>query len=230
MNTFNTFVLSEKTRINKLVIVLMISSSQILTAAEGFLFTSRSQIYEAPKTKELNITDEITLEAFIKPALLPRAGGRIIDKLIPGTDTGYLLDTYPGNSLRLITSKGQCGFDAKLPTNEWTHVVAVYSSLKKTMKLFINGKEVASRTDGEFPKLQIAPNNLRIGQTQRVQTVLLEKSKGHLYITAPLTRKKLVTAQKILILPPSTAQSEIGNLNQSQPRKLNHLLEKWLCF
>ena len=163
MKAPNTVVLSGKTRINKLVIVLLIFSSQVLTAAEGFLFTPRSQIYEAPKTKELDITDEITLEAFIKPAQLPRAGGRIIDKLIPGTDTGYLLDTYPGNSLRLITSKGQCGFDAKLPTNEWTHVVGVYSSPQRIMKLYINGKEVAKRTDGEFPKLQIAPNNLRIG-------------------------------------------------------------------
>ncbi|MGC8744856.1 MAG: glycosyl hydrolase family 95 catalytic domain-containing protein [Verrucomicrobiia bacterium] len=132
-------------------------------AAEGFRFSNRSQIYEAPKTSELDITDEITLEAWIKPERMPQAGGRIIDKLIPGTDTGYLLDTYPGNSLRMITSKGQCSYNGKLPTNQWSHVVAVYSAPKKLMKLYLNGKEVASRTDGNFPKLQVAPNNLRIG-------------------------------------------------------------------
>jgi alpha-L-fucosidase 2 len=132
-------------------------------ASEGFRFTARSQIYEAPKTTDLDITDEITLEAWIKPERMPQAGGRIIDKLIPGTDTGYLLDTYPGNSLRMITSKGQCSFNAKLPTNQYSHVVAVYSAPKRLMKLYLNGKEVASRTDGNFPKLQVAPNNLRIG-------------------------------------------------------------------
>ena len=134
-----------------------------LYAAEGFLFTPRSQIYEAPKVKDLDLTEEVTLEAWIKANRMPLAGGRIIDKLIPGTDTGYLLDTYPGNSLRMITSNGQIGYDAKLTSNEWTHVVGVYSAPKKIMKLFINGKEVANRSNGEFPKLQIAPNNLRIG-------------------------------------------------------------------
>lgn len=132
-------------------------------AADGFLFTPRSQIYEAPKVKDLELTEEVTLEAWVKANRMSRSGGRIIDKLVPVTDTGYLLDTYPGNSLRMITAKGQIGYDAKLSSNEWTHVVGVYSAPKKIMRLYINGKQVASRSDGEFPKLQIAPNNLRIG-------------------------------------------------------------------
>jgi hypothetical protein len=121
-----------------------------LYAAEGFLFTPRSQIYESPKVKDLDLTEEVTLEAWIKSNRMPLAGGRIIDKLIPGTDIGYLLDTYPGNSLRMITSNGQIGYDAKLTSNEWTHVVGVYSAPKKIMKLFINGKEVANRSNGDF--------------------------------------------------------------------------------
>ena len=32
-----------------------------------------------------------------------------------GTSTGYMLDTYPGNSLRMIVAEDQLRFDAKLP-------------------------------------------------------------------------------------------------------------------
>lgn len=147
-----------------LALVFIITSTIFVYGGEeGYQFTRNSRIYEAPQDKSLDITDEITLEAWVQADRMSQAGGRIIDKLVPGTDTGYLLDTYPGNSLRMITAKGSISFNAQLPSNQWTQVVGVYSSPSKIFKLYINGKEVASRSDGNFPKLLVAPNALRIG-------------------------------------------------------------------
>src|SRR5208283_1858996 len=61
----------------------------------------------------------VTIEAWIRP----NAGmvGRIVDKITPGGSDGFLLDTYPGNSLRLIV--GNETLTHPLPhANGWTHV------------------------------------------------------------------------------------------------------------
>jgi len=123
----------------------------------------RTPAYEAGIDPALDLTDEVTLEAWVQADPMPEAGGRILDKSRPGTYDGYLLDTYPGNSLRLHTPQGGCSFDAKLPADKWTHVAAVYSSSKKIARLFMNGREVAGRTSGEFPPLRTTPLPLRIG-------------------------------------------------------------------
>lgn len=120
-------------------------------------------IYEARPDASLDLTNEVTLEAWVQADPMPQAGGRILDKSRPGTYDGYLLDTYPGNSLRLHTPQGGCLFDAKLPADKWTHVAAVYSSSQKLAKLFMNGRQVASVTSGEFPPLRTTDLPLRLG-------------------------------------------------------------------
>jgi hypothetical protein len=94
---------------------------------------------------------------------MPEQGGRIIDKCRPGTFDGYMLDTYPGNSLRLHVPNGGCSFDAKLPADRWTHVVGVYSASKRISKLYIDGREVASNPNGNFTPLVKNELPLRIG-------------------------------------------------------------------
>src|SRR5439155_20552690 len=75
---------------------------------------------------------------------------------------GFMLDTYPGNSLRFLNRNGTVRYDAKLPADRWTHVAGVYSASKKIMKLYLNGQEVAS-AGGAFPPLSVTPPPLRIG-------------------------------------------------------------------
>src|SRR5213592_4188082 len=46
---------------------------------------------EAPDADNLDLSSQITIDAWIKPAVL---GGRIVDKTTPGGTDGYLLDTF----------------------------------------------------------------------------------------------------------------------------------------
>ncbi len=136
-------------------------------AKEGLRMDEDSAVYSVRPCRELALRDEVTLEAWIKPRKMPRRGGRILDKSVPGTSDGYMLDTYPGNSLRLITANGHCCFDARLPTDRWTHVVGVYSSSRRIMKLYINGREVAARTEGSFPAMTETGSPLCVGADPR---------------------------------------------------------------
>lgn len=97
---------------------------------------------EVPHHEALNVK-ECTLAAWVRPEQLPATGARIIDKVIVGTSSGYLLDTYPGNSLRLISAAGSLSVDAQLPVGEWTHVAATISRDGRRA-LYINGQVVAS--------------------------------------------------------------------------------------
>lgn len=91
---------------------------------------------------DLNLTQAFTLAAWICPAVLPEPGVRIIDKIPAGRDEGYLLDTYPGDGLRVITPEGTLHHPARLPVGEWTHVAATFASGDK-LRLYVNGERVA---------------------------------------------------------------------------------------
>ncbi len=105
---------------------------------------SGSGYVEVPHDPKLVLTDAYTLAAWIAPKKLPAGGGRIIDKSTVGTSDNFLLDTCPGNSLRLITQRGHLGFDAKLPPDKWSHVAATFDG-RGGLRLYLNGKLVASR-------------------------------------------------------------------------------------
>ena len=74
-------------------------------SGDGYL-----EIAPAP---ELDL-QSFTIYAEVNPESLPPAGVRILDKTIAGTDAGYLLDTYPGGSIRSIVAAGTLVHDAKL--------------------------------------------------------------------------------------------------------------------
>lgn len=130
---------------------------------EGMRLDGDTPIYQAGPDARLNLSDAVTLEAWIKAGPMSDAGGRILDKSVPGTSGGYVLDTFPGNSLRLIVQKGMCRFDAKLAPDRWTHVAGVYSAPQKVMALYIGGREVARVAEGEFPPLSVTMSPLRVG-------------------------------------------------------------------
>ncbi len=131
--------------------------------ADGLALNARAPIYQAGPDKALDLADEVTVEAWVQADKMDQAGGRLLDKSLPGTSEGFMLDTYPGNSLRFLNMGGQVHFDAKLPADKWTHVAGVYSAPRKIMKLYLNGKEVASKEGGEFPPMSTPPIPLRIG-------------------------------------------------------------------
>jgi hypothetical protein len=112
---------------------------------------------EIPNDPRLTLTKSCTLAAWIAPEQLPSGGARIIDKSLAGTSNGYLLDTYPGRSLRMIVEPNTLIYDAKLPLGKWSHVAATYDTESGEQKLYLNGKEVASANlGGNLPKVSQA--------------------------------------------------------------------------
>ena len=85
----------------------------------------------------------LTIEAWLKPEKLPGGGGRIADKITPGGSDGFLLDTFPGNSLRFILGDTVLGARDVLPAGRWTHVAAVVDPAGE-VRLHAGGARVAS--------------------------------------------------------------------------------------
>ena len=94
----------------------------------------------------LNLTNGFTLEAWIAPNSLPSSGARIIDKGVVGTALGYVLDTYPGNSLRSIINKGLLTYGANFAPGVWIHVATTVDTATGTQSLYVNGALVQQAT------------------------------------------------------------------------------------
>jgi len=123
----------------------------VAVEGEGILSPDGTErAIQAAHCDTIDLTDSVTLEAWIKPGTMDREGGRIIDKGTSGTQTGYMLDTFPGNSLRMIVRtdkyEGTVTFAAKLVADQWSHVTGVFDSAAGAMTLYVDGKEVATRT------------------------------------------------------------------------------------
>ncbi|MBN2136574.1 MAG: glycoside hydrolase N-terminal domain-containing protein [Sedimentisphaerales bacterium] len=144
-------------------VVLILCFFSVGTGEAGLLLDEKSDIIETPHCRALDLEDAVTLEAWVKPERLSGAGVRIIDKSQAGTSTGYMLDTYPGNSLRMIVAEAQLGYDAKLPSDRWSHVAGVFSRRDGIFKLYLNGKEVADRSSQSMEKMIRNKLPLRIG-------------------------------------------------------------------
>jgi hypothetical protein len=101
--------------------------------SDGFL-----EIAHSPK---LDCLKGVTLSAWIKPASFRAGGMRLIDKTPVGAASAWMLDTYPGDSLRLIYQDPHISYPAKLPANEWSHVAATVTA-EGVSVLYLNGKRV----------------------------------------------------------------------------------------
>ena len=108
---------------------------------------------EVAHDTSLDLANGGTLDAWICPKQQAPGGGRIIDKSEVGTSNGYLLDTFPGNSLRLITERGVLNYDAKLKPDVWVHVAATVDA-EGGLALYVDGKEVAARKQELPPDLE----------------------------------------------------------------------------
>ncbi|MGB2823200.1 MAG: LamG-like jellyroll fold domain-containing protein, partial [Phycisphaerae bacterium] len=83
----------------------------------------------------------LSVEAWAKPEKLPAGGARLVDKITPGGSDGFLLDTFPGNSLRFICGRTQLNVRNALPAGRWTHVAAV-ADPGGGCRLHVNGESV----------------------------------------------------------------------------------------
>ena len=103
--------------------------------------------------KSLDLTDALTLEAWVKPTAANRGEPGIVGKFF----NSYAI-TYYGNAFFYISSGGN---NASAPTKvgEWTHIAATFDG--KTLRIHLNGIE-AQNTESNFDKAAHG-NNFLIG-------------------------------------------------------------------
>ena len=66
-----------------------------------------------------------------------KEAGRILDKLTAGQRDGFLIDCWPGLSLRVIIGPQQTDFPGALKAGVWQHVVVVID--KRKLDVYVNG-------------------------------------------------------------------------------------------
>ena len=102
----------------------------------------------APGSDAWNLYDGIQIFARITPGDLPAGGGRILDKITPGKSDGFLFDTYPGHSLRLICGSRIVHAKDVLPRDRTVDVAAVADGFTGELTLWVDKELVAtSSTD-----------------------------------------------------------------------------------
>ena len=93
----------------------------------------------------------VTIEAWIQPDPARDHGMRIVDKITPGGADGFLLDTWPGASLRVIAGQGVLANKGVLQAGKWHHVAATISP-RGRVRCFLDGKALAA-SGGEATSL-----------------------------------------------------------------------------
>ena len=151
-----------------LLAVVVCAGASICLAAGGLdarplRLDGTEELLEVKHCPALDLEDAVTLEAWIRPAKHPPQGARIIDKSAAGTSSGYNLDLYPGNSPRFIVAEAHLLHKAPLAPGQWAHVAGVFSAPDGVLKMYVNGREVASAGRAGMKKLQRNTLPLRIG-------------------------------------------------------------------
>ena len=158
----------------------------------GMRLNDRSPIYAAASQKALDLTTEVTLEAWVKADKMSSAGGRILDKTMPGTQEGYMLDTHPGNSLRLLNATGMCRYDAQLPADQWTHVVGVFSVPQANHEAVRQRERSGSGDDRGFTPMRSARHRCASVPT-RLVTIAFTAGSGARHLRPGVTARKYST-------------------------------------
>lgn len=89
--------------------------------------------------QEHRFHDGITIASWIVPSE-EHPVGRLVDKLTAGQSDGFLLDTHPGNAIRLIVGDRQFVVEKALTPGVRTHVAAVVDTALGEVRLYRDGK------------------------------------------------------------------------------------------
>ncbi|WP_347720302.1 LamG domain-containing protein [Candidatus Nanohalovita haloferacivicina] len=96
-------------------------------------------------SNSLNLTEELTLSAWIKQSSISGTYDKIISKR--EGNFFWFIATKSGGLYGCIGDGGDdCGSATSIPDNEWVHVALTYSEKTGTRKLYVNGDQVGSET------------------------------------------------------------------------------------
>ena len=107
----------------------------------AYRFDGTASLATAANPPSLSLSSEYTISAWVYPN--STAGMRIVDKITSGGCDGYLVDFMPGNQVRFsycIGGSGEVRSGALVPTGQWTHIAAAFSSSRKRARIYINGR------------------------------------------------------------------------------------------
>jgi glucose/arabinose dehydrogenase/PKD repeat protein len=118
-----------------------------------------------PHSSSLSLSSSYTLEAWVKPTALNRYQTVLIKEQTSGC--GYWLQTV-GNRLSSGFNNGGCRehlgpTSPVVPLNQWSHLAAVFNDTANTSTLYLNGTQIATRTETAAPIPNTQP--LVFGQT-----------------------------------------------------------------
>lgn len=110
---------------------------------KDLLFSATPNLHtELPNSDKWGDYPALTTETWIRPDA--HAGSvRILNKILVGSNEGFLLDTHPENSLRLIVGKKILMVKDCLVPGEWNHVAVVIDSQAGRIALYRNGEKIA---------------------------------------------------------------------------------------
>lgn len=123
------------------------SQSETLSGvtANDVLYSAVPDLYSELKNSA-QWTDNValTLEAWI--SVDTAKDGRIFDKVIPGNNAGLLLDTYPGDGLRLILGRRVYCVPGVLKQKTWHHVAVAIDAASERAELYLDGERIAGES------------------------------------------------------------------------------------
>jgi hypothetical protein len=132
---------------------------------EDVLLSSTPDLYsEIKDSSAWTDAPAMTFEAWIKPDAVA-VSARILDKTMPGSDEGFLLDTCPGNGLRLIAGKNNFEVPNCLKAGEWSHVAVAMDASRQRMEVYLNGKRVA----GSKEKISVSDEAFEVSRAYQLQ-------------------------------------------------------------
>lgn len=124
---------------------------------QAFSLNGTNQYVDIPDSNSLDITNALTISAWINPTTV--TSSRIVDKITVGVTDGYLLDIL-GGSLRMIAGSRLLS-GGTVATNTFQNVAGVYDG--QSMRLYINGVQVASNDFGSIAPIPTNNRSLKIG-------------------------------------------------------------------
>ena len=132
---------------------------------KAILFNGTSSRIDVNDSNSLDLTTNMTLEAWVKPTTLPTGFRTILHKERANGDSYALYANHdinrPSGEIRTASGYAEVTGTAKVPVTTWTHLATTYDG--KKLRLYVNGvlKETTNKTGAIVP----SSKPLRIGSS-----------------------------------------------------------------